>query len=312
MPNQTGAIASPRHLLAGSYPYRARRAFPEAWGVVPPKLSVWGNDRYGDCVTAEEAGNIAAYAEAMGVQPPRCLLDGVVISWCRENRFLNGAVISEVMDALHPDKKNGLTDAKVAYFVQSYQTVDWENRADLCSAIFESKSCIKIGIASGCLGEAVQGRNGWMVLSTTKSRRIDHCVGLCGYGPLSYLAGLCGVEVPGNADPNQFCYLMFTWGTVGIVSESAMWAMTGEAWVRNPGSVADPAYPTPNPPPDPDPTPGPTPNPGPLPPLPPPIPPTPEPAPGPVDPCPCPPNTIGPLVREIMRAILAELRSPRP
>jgi len=288
----TGALPSPRHRLAGALPFRAVRAFPAEWGVVPAKLDIWGNDRYGVCVTSEEAANVAAFTAAREGVPDICLAEETVIDWARKHRYLNGANISEVMDTLQTDGDPIIEGTK--YFVGPYRAVDWENRADLCAAIYESRAAVKIGIASSGLGNAVQGRNGWMVLSGRKDRRIDHCVGLCGYGSLQYLCGLCGVPVPAKYTPDLFCYLMFTWGTVGIVSEQAMWAMTGEAWVRLPSSIADPPYP-------PEPGPGPGPGPGPLPPLPPippPVPPTPP------NPCPW----LSPLITTLVRAIKEGMR----
>ena len=282
---------------------------PSQWGVVPKNLKVWGNDRYGVCVTSEEAANIAAFTSARDSVPDISISEDAVVSWARRHRFLNGANIAEVMDTLQADG-DPLTDSAVKYFVGPYRSVDWEDRANLCSAIYESKACVKIGIASSGLGGAVQGRNGWVVLSAKKSRSIDHCVALCGYGTLAYLCGLCGVAVPNGADSAQFCYLMFTWGTVGIVSEAAMWAMTGEAWVRMPASIANPAYP-------PEPEPGPGPGPGPLPPLPPippPIPPTPgpgpapQPAPDPFADCPFTKQQIISLARVLIRAIREGLK----
>jgi hypothetical protein len=301
---KTGALPSPRHLMAGSVPFRAVRAFPDQWGVVPPKLRVWGNDRYGVCVTSEEAANIAAFSAARSL-PDVCLADQTIISWARKHGYLNGANIAEVMDTLQVGRDSLVEGAK--YNVGPYHAVDWENRADLCAAIYESRACVKIGIASNGLGGAVQGRNGWVVLSARKDRRIDHCVALCGYGTLQYLCGLCGVAVPAKADPATFCYLMFTWGTVGIVSEAAMWAMTGEAWVRLPASIADPPYPPePGPGPGPGPQPGPGPSPGPLPPIPPPIPPPVPPPPAPPAPDPCP--WLPPMVRSLTKAIKEGLR----
>jgi hypothetical protein len=295
----TGAKPSPRHRLAGSVPFRAIRSFPEQWGVVPEKLDVWGNDRYGVCVTSEEAGNIAAFTGAREGVPDVCLAENTVINWARKHGYLNGANISEVMDTLQAGGDPLVEGAK--YYVGPYQAVDWENRADLCAAIYESRACVKIGIASNGLGDAVQGINGWVILSARKDRDIDHCVGLCGYGRLDYLCGLCGVPVPAHDFPLTFCYLMFTWGTVGIVSEAALWAMTGEAWVRLPASIADPPYP---PEPSPGPGPGPSPGPGPMPPIPPPLPP-PVPIP---NPCPCTDEQIVGLTRLLIRAIREGLR----
>ncbi len=51
-----GAIPADRHALAAAKPYSAVPvAAPPTYLVIPQQLSFWGNDNYGDCVTAEEA-----------------------------------------------------------------------------------------------------------------------------------------------------------------------------------------------------------------------------------------------------------------
>ena len=51
-----GALPSPRSALATATPYSARLlGAPPEYIVIPPQLSMWGNDVHGDCVTAEEA-----------------------------------------------------------------------------------------------------------------------------------------------------------------------------------------------------------------------------------------------------------------
>jgi hypothetical protein len=256
---KTGAFPSPRHRLAGAKPFIPTVVPPSQWGIVAPTYQMWGNDQYGDCVTAESAANIANFSAALGIAE-RVMSDKQVTDWARDHRFLNGAVITDVLDAMQVARGDGLKDAYAMYMEGNYNSVNWQNRGLLSSAIFESKGNVKAGIASACLGDAVQGKNGWYVLLCPKNRGLDHCISYCGYGPLSYLCGLCGVPVPISADPNLFCYLLYTWACVGIVSEAALWNMTGEAWVRNPSSIAKPAYPAPQPPvppvpPTPDPSP---------------------------------------------------------
>ena len=261
----TGAFPAPRHKLAAAVPFRPTAPAPACWGVVAPLYRMWGNDQYGCCVSAEEAANIANYCAAAGI-PGHVLTDAEVIAWARKHGFLNGAYLEEVMDALQQSARSGLLGGASAHFVGPYRAVDWHDHAALCAAIYESRAQVNIGIASSGLNDQPGDSNGWIVLSADKSRSIDHCVGLCGYGTLADCCRMCGVSVPGGADANRQCYLLYTWGTVGIVSEEALWAMCGEAWVRLPSSIAEPAYP---------PTP-PGPGPGPIPPLPwPPAPPTP-------------------------------------
>ncbi len=69
----------------------------------------------------------------------------------------------------------------------------------------------------------------------------DHCVTLCGYGSLSWLAEQLGVEVPDGVDGRKPGYAMFTWSTIGIVDVPSMVAVTQEAWLRQPTTVTKPA-----------------------------------------------------------------------
>lgn len=48
----TGAKPSPAHKLLGATPFLGTVA-PAQFGIVPPKLSIWGNSTYGDCHDAE-------------------------------------------------------------------------------------------------------------------------------------------------------------------------------------------------------------------------------------------------------------------
>ena len=67
-----GALPTPRSVLASARPYvaDARLGAPAEYIVIPPQLSMWGNDVYGDCVTAEEAFAKACY------QPEIFITDG--------------------------------------------------------------------------------------------------------------------------------------------------------------------------------------------------------------------------------------------
>jgi hypothetical protein len=239
---------------------------------------MWGNDSYGDCVTAEEAANIANFCAAAGI-PGHVLADADVVTWARKHGFLNGANLTEVMDALQTDGGTGLAGAGASHYVGPYNSIDWQDRLAICGAIYQSQSQVNIAIASAGLPDGAGDANGWIGLTASKNRSVDHCVGLCGYGTLAECCKMCGVSVPSGADPGRFCYLLYTWGTVGIISEEVLWAICGEAWVRVPSSIAEPAYPAPVPP-GPGPAPGPGPLPPPIPPTP-PTPPTPDPTPGP-------------------------------
>jgi len=258
MPFKTGARPSPRHRLAAAAPHKARADLPPQFLVVPTTLSMWHNDSDGDCVTAEEA-----FAKACtGI----LISDDTVLTWATANNVLNGADLDQVLQLM-----------QTAGFSQDGDTlndgpatsVDWTTAATLQSAI--SQGPVKIGVASAQL-QALEGTttigasNGWFATGFTTDPSEDHCVSLCGYGPMAWLAQHLGVAVPAGVDGTALGYALFTWKTIGIIDAPSMLAITGEAWLRTPttnivgGATPSPdlvtIYPTPVPP---APTPAPTP-----------------------------------------------------
>lgn len=253
-----GAIPTPRHRLAAATPHRIIGETPSQWIIVPQKLSMWYNDRYGDCVTAEEA-----FAKACsGI----LISDAEVKRWAQAHGVLNGAMLDQVVDWMIA---KGFGQDGNQYNDGSRVAVDYTNAASLQNAI--SRGPVKIGVAAGQLENSVGSRNGWFATGYRHDQRIDHCVALCGYGPMSWLAQQLGVAVPSRVDGNNLGYALFTWSTIGIIDEASMLAITGEAWLRVPTNITvgsnpptpDPVYtptiPTPTPVP---PSPGPTPVPG--------------------------------------------------
>lgn len=244
-----GAIPTPRHKLAAARPYQYVRTPPSqfAWGWVG--LSYWGNDQYGDCVTAEEA--FAKSVGASGILVP----DAVVQSWACANGFLNGADLSDVLNAM---ETGGFPINGSTYNDGPATSVDWTNPTVLQAAIIDGP--VKIGVAADQLESVVGTTNGWFLVGASPDGDEDHCVSLAGYGPMSWLAERLGVSVPAGVDGLSLGYLLFTWDTVGIIDASSMLEITGEAWVRHPTTVIDGPAPTPTPVPPPGPTPTPAPS----------------------------------------------------
>ncbi len=267
----TGAKPSPPQVLAAAPRFTPRGiGAPAQFARVPDRLSVWGNDRYGDCVTAEEA------AAKIAAHPHVLVPDAEVIRWARAHGVLNGATLDEVLDAMRTD---GLrADDGQVYTDGEKLLVNFRDRATLCSAIYQGP--VKIAVASGQVMDAVNttgGRTGWAATNWRRDPRTDHCVSLFGYGPASYLYDelakkFPGVARPASVAPDEFGYLLFTWGTIGFVNERSLWNVTTEGWVRNPTTAG---FPEPTPPP-------------PAPPAPPEPPPPPPPAPPPAPPAPAP------------------------
>ena len=281
VPNfKTGAFPSARHKAFAAYPYPAKAGIPSTFLALPGKLSWWGNDVYGDCVTAEEAFALAAQ-EAYGFgQEELFASDSEVETWARKHGFLEGANITDVMDVA---RNGGLVVDNTAYNDGSYHSVDWENDAVLSSAIFSGP--VKIGVASSQLVHVPDMglKNGWFAIGFRKDKNVDHCVSLCGYGTAAELAEKLGVGIPSNVVSSTRCYALFTWSTVGIIDRESLVAICGEAWIRTPTIVGLKPVPTPTP--TPAPTPVPTPPPAPT--------PTPIPVPTPV-PVPTPTPIVGP------------------
>lgn len=260
-----GAKPSPRHKLAAAIPHIPAGTIPAQVAYVPAKLSYWLNNQYGDCVTAEEAFN----KDVSGV----FIQDNVVEQWASRGGFLDGAMLTDVMDAM---AKSGFQQDGKVYGDGPYNSVDYSNEAILQSAL--AIAPVKIGIDANALPSGAGNGNGWHALGGRPGEfnNEDHCVALAGYGPAAWLFQQLGAQLPNGLDGTKVCYLLFTWSSIGVVDHDWIMSTCSEAWIRNPSTLINGA-PQPNPGPQPLP---PTP---PIPPTP-PVPPTPPipPAPTPV------------------------------
>lgn len=230
-----GAIPSSRHKLLAAEPHKLRDTIPAQVAYVPPKLSYWGNNQYGDCVTAEEAFN----KDVSGV----FVSDSIVEGWASKHGFLNGAMLTDVMDSM---AKSGFSQNSHVYGDGGYKSVDYSNEAILQSAL--SVAPVKIGIDANALPSTAGGTNGWHALGGSEGQfsNTDHCVALAGYGPSAWLFAQLGVAVPAGIDPAKICYLLFTWSSIGVVDHDWIMSTVSEAWLRNPSTVVD-GSPIPNP-----------------------------------------------------------------
>jgi hypothetical protein len=199
--------------------------------VIPSQLSYWGNEKDGDCVSAEEAFAKAA-ASLMAGQPELFISETEVINWASAHGYLEGAELTAVMDAM---AVSGMTVGGTIYGDGPYSSVDWTNDAILSNAIFQGP--VKIGVAATQYDAVVGTTNGWFLLNAHNDQNIDHCTSLCGFGPLSYLAQFLGVEVPAGVDGTKRGYLNFNWDTIGIIDQPSLIAICGEAWLRTPTTV---------------------------------------------------------------------------
>ena len=228
-----GAKPSPRSVLAGATPHAIQIGAPPNLITIPQRLSMWGNDVHGDCVTAEEA-----FAKACN-NPEIFISENEVIAWATNHDVLEGANLTPVMQSMRND---GFNDGNSVYDDGPYFSVDWTNAAILQSAI--AIGPVKLGIAADQIDTAYNqyGRtSGWFGVGFQIDENEDHCVSLCGYGSLSWLAQQLQVLVPPGIDGTQPGYAMFTWNSIGIIDVSSMIAITQEAWLRQPTTVTHPA-----------------------------------------------------------------------
>jgi hypothetical protein len=254
-----GAKPTPRHKLQASTPFHPLIhgivAPPTEFAVVPPQLSMWGNDQYGDCVTAEEAYAKAAYSVMIGI-PETLISTEEVVRWATKYGFRDGADLTEVMDEM---KIDGLAAGGVNYKDGPYLGVDYSNESTLQAAI--SQGPVKIGIDANALPSGAGNNQGWHTLSTGHYGNEDHCVTLTGYGSATFLYGKLGVSLPSDLPGTTPGYLLFTWSTIGFVTHGWIMGTCGEAWLRNPTTTGQspPAPPNPPSPPTPPSPPGPPP-----------------------------------------------------
>jgi len=238
---KTGARPSPPHRLLAAAPYRIRRLAPTQFSYVPAKLDMWGNNQYGDCVTAEEAFAKACYL-------PEIFIDArTVINWAQQNGFLDGADLSSVLDAM---KSNGFVVGPQTYDDGNKLGVDYSNAAILQAAISDPNSAgpVKIAISSSDLPSSAGNQMGWHAFGRSNGRSTDHCVSLSGYGTAAYCFQALGVPLPTGVDPNKpDCYHLYTWSTIGVVDFAWIQGTCAEAWTRQPTTVGVPPLPGPHP-----------------------------------------------------------------
>ena len=232
MPNPTllrGALPAPRSALAAAKPYRRLVAAAPTHLVRPQKISMWGNDVHGDCVSAEEA-----FAKACH-DPEVFVSDTDVIAWATRHGVLEGAYLVDVLTWMQTD---GFADAFHTYDDGPHLSVDWTNGATLRSAI--SRGPVKLGVAATQIETAYWsngGRTGWVGTGFHADADEDHCVALCGYGSLAWLAQQLGGTLPAGVDGSAAGYALFTWNSIGVVDAASLVAVTHEAWLRDPTTV---------------------------------------------------------------------------
>jgi len=125
-----GAIPTPRNMLAAATPFSMFVGAPLNHLLVPKKISMWGNDAHGDCVTAEEAFAKACHS------PEVFISDSLVMKWATQHGVLEGANLHQVLQWMQTD---GFKQKGHAYDDGPFFSVDWTNAAALTSAISQDR-----------------------------------------------------------------------------------------------------------------------------------------------------------------------------
>lgn len=254
--HKRGARSSRHHWLAyeatnhpkfKSFPLAGTPAsFTPAVILTPAQMSMWGNDQYGDCVTAEEFAAKDVYpvwysATGTTVDMP----SSTAVQWASKYGYLDGADLTPVMDTM---AQNGVTYNSTNYTDGPYTSVAYTDWTTLCSAIYQGP--VKIGIAADQISNVsgVGEQNGWIATGFRNDQNEDHCVGLWGYGSMTQLCTALNVTPPANAAQYTQCLLLYTWDSIGIIDFASMNNITGEAWLRTPTTPQTvPPNPTPIP-----------------------------------------------------------------
>jgi hypothetical protein len=240
--------------------YKDAPDYPASWSIISPANSMFLNDQDGDCVLAGECVNINAHWYKVTGQPV-IISDAEVQAWGQSHDALNGYDLLPMIAAMSVTNSDGLTysGSVSTMYCDGVGTPVSMNRPDICSACYACQGSLKMGVAGDDLQRIGAGNsNGWY-LGSCHSTNIDHNVEMLGYGPASYCFQVLATPLPSGVDPTQFCYLVNTWSTIGVVNaavvESSGWC--NEIDMRTPTSIA--ISPSPTPTPTPTPTPGPTP-----------------------------------------------------
>lgn len=228
----TGALPTPPDKLREAAYFVAPHGPPKHVAYVPKVRSMFGNNRYGVCVTSEEA--FAKSCWIAGIQPEIDVPEQTVIDWARKHGVLNGADLGNVCDSM---ARGGFQVGEQLYNDGPKKLVDYKDEATLHAAI--ATGPVKVAIPARCLPGGAGSRDGWHSLDC-RGGGSDHCVSLCGYGRADWLYGELGVPLPADLPADTEGYLCYTWSTIGFVATPWVRHAVVEAWIRTPTTLGVP------------------------------------------------------------------------
>lgn len=98
----------------------------------------------------------------------------------------------------------------------AFETVDFSNEGELQAAL--NIGPVKVAIDADALPPDCGVKQGWTAFGGTPGQfpNTDHSVSVAGDGTAEFLFGKLGLPVPSGVDPKKFCYLIFSWSTIGF------------------------------------------------------------------------------------------------
>ncbi len=238
----TGMTSTPKQRMlaaARAMPFIATTTPPETFGYFPEQRDMFGNDRYGDCVTAEEMFTKTCTNPEIDIDQ----LSTVGIAWARSHGVLNGASLDEVCDWM---VEKGFQIGPQLYNDGPWASVDYSNDTLLKAAIYEGGP-VKIAIPASRLPGGAGSSDGFWSLNGSGGGS-DHCVALNAYGTAQYIFDKLKKPLPSGLPAQTFGYALYTWSTIGFVGPGWVHGVLDEAMVRKPTTVGIPPLAPPIPP----------------------------------------------------------------
>lgn len=238
----TGAKPTPPEkvaaaIRAGKATIHRAVAAPPSVIYVPKRLSYWGNNQYGCCVTSESVFSMAAYSTYIGLPKQIFITDAATIAWARAHDWLNGAFL---LDVIQDMQKDGIKDEDgILRKAGTPSVVNYSDEESLKSAIAQGP--VSVAINASALSSGAGNKSGWYNFGGG-AQGSNHDVSIFCYGPTADLFKALNVATPSNAPAmGYYCY---TWSTIGVVDFRWISNTVEEGWVRNP-TVIDLAPPPP-------------------------------------------------------------------
>ena len=231
-----GCIPTPLHVL-----HHLKRQTRNVLTLSPPpkmfdatgQVRDWdmdGNDTWANCVFAGEANYKRAVTKATGVPEIQISANACIRAYLLYTHGRDeGANISTFLDWMHcvgledDDRRHHKNGRHGALDVTSIQELRFG------VSLFRG---VKAAVAADILDTVVAGKSGW-ICHKTGTGPIDHNVELLAYGTVNECLTICGTK---SASHHSFAllpaFVLYTWGTVGVITVQSLQSIIGEAHVR--------------------------------------------------------------------------------